>query len=85
MDAPISTLLSTAHHLSEHLGLVPSLFDRLLDRLAPQTTAAACSGRLCSQKRVPCNRVGCFEIVSSFSSTNNCTHITCTTTSPCFC
>lgn len=42
MDALISTLLSTAHHLSEHLGLVPSLFDRLLDRLAPQTTAAAC-------------------------------------------
>jgi hypothetical protein len=85
MDALTSTLLSTAHHLSEQLGPVTSLLDRLLDRLAPQATAAACSGRLCSQTQVPCKFVGCIEIVSRYSSTGHCTHITCTTTSPCFC
>jgi hypothetical protein len=43
-----NNLLSTVHHLSTRLGPVMTLFDGLLERITPKTTAQACGGYYCS-------------------------------------
>lgn len=42
-----NNLLSTVHHLSTKLGPVMTLFDGLLERITPKTTAQACGGYYC--------------------------------------
>jgi hypothetical protein len=42
-----NNLLTRAHHLSARLGPVVTLFDGLLEHIAPKTTAQACGGYYC--------------------------------------
>ena len=56
MHALTETVLSAVDRFSGRLSPVTLFMDRLIEHLAPQTSAQACSGSLCYYDCAPCIR-----------------------------
>lgn len=86
-------LLVSADRLTARLGPVASLMETMLERLAPQAAAAACSGCYCGESVQVCTWLpSCAPVggqperfVKHYSSTCNCAHIDCNVYLTCFC
>jgi hypothetical protein len=79
MDNFNNSLLPTVNHLSTRLGPVMKLFDGLLERITPQTTATACGGYYCDYV---CNG-GCdagnglYHMLTRYTEQNGCIGANC--------
>ena len=75
MHALTETVLSTVGRFSDRLNPVTLFMDRLIEHLAPQTTAQACSGAFCYYDCGLCARGGAGFYY--YASDYNCNDIDC--------
>jgi hypothetical protein len=72
MDTLMNSILSTVDRLTRRGGLLNSLIDHIMMRIAPKAIAIACGGTYCESKcefrNNACNTISCWSVIDYYAA-----------------